>query len=74
MLRGLAGLNIAGGDLVEVAPAYDATANTRARRRADHVRDPEPDVRGARALSALQGAGGGGLPRAPVAAMAAGPS
>ena len=28
MLRGLAGLNIAGGDLVEVAPAYDATANT----------------------------------------------
>ena len=28
MLRGLAGWNIAGGDLVEVAPAYDATANT----------------------------------------------
>ncbi|MGH8819514.1 MAG: agmatinase [Achromobacter pestifer] len=28
MLRGLAGINIIGGDLVEVAPAYDATANT----------------------------------------------
>ena len=30
MLRGLAGLNIAGGDLVEVAPAYDATATAHA--------------------------------------------
>lgn len=28
MLRGLAGLDIIGGDLVEVAPSYDATANT----------------------------------------------
>lgn len=28
MLRGLAGLDIVGGDLVEVAPSYDATANT----------------------------------------------
>lgn len=28
MLRGLAGINIVGGDLVEVAPSYDATANT----------------------------------------------
>jgi len=28
MLRGLAGMDIVGGDVVEVAPAYDATANT----------------------------------------------
>lgn len=28
MLRGLAGLDIVGGDVVEVAPSYDATANT----------------------------------------------
>jgi agmatinase len=28
MLRGLKGLNIVGGDVVEVAPEYDATANT----------------------------------------------
>jgi agmatinase len=28
ILRGLKGLDIVGGDLVEVAPAYDATANT----------------------------------------------
>jgi len=28
MLRGLAGLYIVGGDLVEVSPAYDATTNT----------------------------------------------
>lgn len=28
MLHGLAGINIVGGDLVEVAPAYDTTANT----------------------------------------------
>ena len=28
LLRGLRGLNIVGGDLVEVAPAYDATTNT----------------------------------------------
>lgn len=28
ILRGLKGLNIVGGDLVEVAPAYDATNNT----------------------------------------------
>jgi agmatinase len=28
ILRGLKGLNIVGGDVVEVAPQYDATANT----------------------------------------------
>ncbi|MBT3532894.1 MAG: agmatinase [Rhodospirillaceae bacterium] len=28
LLRGLAGLNVVGGDLVEVAPQYDATTNT----------------------------------------------
>lgn len=28
ILRGLAGLDLVGGDVVEVAPAYDATANT----------------------------------------------
>jgi len=28
ILRGLAGIDIIGGDVVEVAPAYDATANT----------------------------------------------
>jgi guanidinopropionase len=28
LLRGLRGLNFVGGDLVEVAPAYDATSNT----------------------------------------------
>ncbi|HBM11065.1 MAG TPA: agmatinase, partial [Rhodospirillaceae bacterium] len=28
MLRGLAGLNIIGGDVVEVAPQYDSTTNT----------------------------------------------
>lgn len=28
LLRGLAGLNLVGGDLVEVAPQYDATTNT----------------------------------------------
>jgi agmatinase len=28
MLRGLAGLNVIGGDVVEVAPQYDATTNT----------------------------------------------
>ena len=28
MLRGLKGLNIVGGDVVEVAPQYDATTNT----------------------------------------------
>jgi guanidinopropionase len=28
LLRGLAGLNVIGGDLVEVAPQYDATTNT----------------------------------------------
>lgn len=28
LLRGLAGLNIVGGDVVEVAPAYDPTTNT----------------------------------------------
>jgi agmatinase len=28
ILRGLKGLNICGGDVVEVAPQYDATANT----------------------------------------------
>lgn len=28
LLRGLRGLNVVGGDLVEVAPAYDATTNT----------------------------------------------
>ena len=28
VLRGLAGLNVVGGDLVEVAPQYDATTNT----------------------------------------------
>jgi agmatinase len=28
MLHGLKGLNIVGGDVVEVAPEYDATTNT----------------------------------------------
>ena len=28
ILRGLKGLNIVGGDVVEVAPQYDATSNT----------------------------------------------
>jgi agmatinase len=28
LLRGLAGLKVIGGDLVEVAPQYDATTNT----------------------------------------------
>ena len=28
LLRGLKGLNIVGGDVVEVAPQYDATTNT----------------------------------------------
>jgi guanidinopropionase len=28
LLRGLAGLNMVGGDVVEVAPQYDATSNT----------------------------------------------
>jgi agmatinase len=28
ILRGLQGLNLVGGDLVEVAPQYDATSNT----------------------------------------------
>ena len=28
ILRGLAGLNVIGGDVVEVAPQYDATTNT----------------------------------------------
>ena len=28
LLRGLAGLDIVGGDVVEVAPQYDATTNT----------------------------------------------
>jgi agmatinase len=28
ILRGLKGLNFVGGDLVEVAPQYDATTNT----------------------------------------------
>ena len=28
MLRELAGMNIVGGDVVEVAPQYDATTNT----------------------------------------------
>ena len=28
ILRGLAGLDIVGGDVVEVAPQYDATTNT----------------------------------------------
>jgi agmatinase len=28
LLRGLAGIHIVGGDVVEVAPPYDATANT----------------------------------------------
>ncbi|MFK3815982.1 agmatinase [Pseudomonas sp. NPDC089407] len=28
LLRGLAGINIVGGDVVEVSPAYDATTNT----------------------------------------------
>jgi len=28
MLRGLKGLNIIGGDVVEVAPQYDATTTT----------------------------------------------
>ena len=28
LLRGLAGINIVGGDVVEVAPQYDATSNT----------------------------------------------
>jgi agmatinase len=28
LLRGLKGVNLVGGDVVEVAPQYDATANT----------------------------------------------
>ena len=28
LVRGCAGLNIVGGDVVEVAPQYDATTNT----------------------------------------------
>jgi guanidinopropionase len=28
MVRGLAGIHIVGGDVVEVSPAYDATTNT----------------------------------------------
>ena len=28
ILRGLAGLDVVGGDVVEVAPQYDATTNT----------------------------------------------
>ena len=28
LLRGLAGLDVVGGDVVEVAPQYDATTNT----------------------------------------------
>jgi len=28
LLRGLAGLDVVGGDVVEVAPQYDATSNT----------------------------------------------
>ena len=28
ILRGLAGIDVVGGDVVEVAPAYDATTNT----------------------------------------------
>ena len=28
LLQGLAGLNIIGGDVVEIAPQYDATTNT----------------------------------------------
>ena len=28
MMRGFAGLDVIGGDVVEVAPQYDATSNT----------------------------------------------
>ena len=43
ILRGLKGIDIVGGDVVEVAPQYDATTNTAHAGGADAVRDPEPD-------------------------------
>ena len=43
ILRGLKGIEVVGGDLVEVAPQYDATTNTAHAGGADAVRDPEPD-------------------------------
>ena len=46
LVRGCAGLNIVGGDVVEVAPQYDATTNTAQAARADAVRDPGVDRAG----------------------------
>ena len=40
MIRGLAGLDLVGGDVVEVAPPFDPVGQHRARRRDDDVRDP----------------------------------
>ena len=40
MIRGLDGLDLVGGDVVEVAPPFDPTRQHRAGRRDDDVRDP----------------------------------
>ena len=47
LLRGLVGLDIVSGDVVEVAPQYDASTEHGARGRAGHVRHPVPDGAGA---------------------------
>lgn len=43
LIRGMRGANLVGGDVVEVAPAYDATTNTAQNGAQNAVRDPEPD-------------------------------
>jgi hypothetical protein len=56
LLRGCAGLDIVAGDVVEVAPQYDAATADRAGRRPGAVHDAVPD--GARALATAGRCGG----------------
>ena len=57
ILRGLAGIDIVGGDVVEVAPQYDANTDDRPDRRADAVRAALPRGVAGRRRDALSAAG-----------------